>query len=193
MMSCKRDAHLDPADLVDPRDGQRYATVMLDDQLWMASNLNYNLDGSLYNSNNPHGGYGRLYTFEQAQVACPDGWHLPTDREWQWMEYRMGLEGHELGKLGYRGERIGRNFKSKEGWILGGGYNTVGFNAYPAGQFDAAKNAFIELGHATKFWTASDSMPTSAWYRGFTKEYHGIYRYWTNKDERHSCRCIKDQ
>ncbi len=68
----------------DPRDGQQYATILLDDgNVWMAENLNVDLEGSFWYENDPENGalYGRLYTWPVAKEACPEGWHLPSKEE----------------------------------------------------------------------------------------------------------------
>lgn len=92
--------------LIDPRDGQSYATLQVGDQCWMAENLNI---GTLINGTSIQGNngiiekycfgnseancieYGGLYQWNEmmgytiipgAQGICPDGWHVPTDAEW---------------------------------------------------------------------------------------------------------------
>lgn len=72
---------------VDPRDGKVYPVVLINNQLWMAHNLDHD-DGQgsyLYNNsptNEPQ--YGRLYTGTASSAKSPPtGWHLPTQKNWQ--------------------------------------------------------------------------------------------------------------
>ena len=67
----------------DSRDGRTYHTVQVGDKSWIVENLNYKGSGFCYDDNaNNCEKYGRLYTWKDAQGACPEGWYLPTDDEW---------------------------------------------------------------------------------------------------------------
>ena len=68
----------------DPRDGQIYPFVEVDGTVWMAANLNYQSAGSFcYVDDSTYcAQFGRLYTWEAAQRACPPGWNLATPADW---------------------------------------------------------------------------------------------------------------
>ena len=81
------------SEITDPRDGKTYKVVTIDIELeggvfikrtWMAQNLNFEVPDSYCYKDEPAycEAYGRLYTFEAAVAACPEGWHVPTIGEW---------------------------------------------------------------------------------------------------------------
>lgn len=154
--------------LTDSRDGQTYKTVTVGDTaVWMAQNLNYNVDSSFcYDKDTANcTKYGRLYTWVQAmsigseylttqynteagatyQGICPDGWRLPTTAEWS---------------------AFGRsNLKGTDGWNSGTGENVFGLNILPAGYAIGGLDdetgqtvwAFYRLSEYTAFWTSMES------------------------------------
>ena len=61
----------------------------------MAENLAYEASEGCWaydNNKNNVRKYGYIYDWETAKNVCPDGWHLPSDKEWfELTEYLGGL------------------------------------------------------------------------------------------------------
>ena len=68
----------------------------------MIDNLNYNVPQSswCYDSDEENcRQYGRLYTWEAAKRACPEGWRLPAEVEWQQLTHQFDEDGVYLNQL----------------------------------------------------------------------------------------------
>lgn len=87
----------------DSRDGRLYHSQKVGYTEWMVENLNYKAPGSYCYDNDEKNceTLGRLYTWNSAADACPDGWTLPSEEDWKtlldssgsWMNLRkLGIE-----------------------------------------------------------------------------------------------------
>jgi len=173
----------------DARNGQTYKTVSYEDPLLgakitiMAENLNYKIAGSYAYDNNEQyrKNLGLLYTWRAAMKACPSGWHLPSDSEWDLLVNRFG-----------GASKAGAALKSTSGWKDGGsGTNSSGFNAMPAGScFDG--RAFCCGGLYGVFWSSTEGDGSYAWDRLLLYSSSEVYRDGGSKDDAYSCRCVRD-
>ena len=143
--------------ITDHRDGKKYRTVKIGNQVWMAENLNYETANSYCynNSADSCSKYGRLYTWAAAMDSaglfstkaagcgfeaictatapikgvCPDGWHLPSKSEWETLFKVTNLRYNETTDLGdnFMG---GAALSTTKGWYKNSRYGVTGTDVY---------------------------------------------------------------
>lgn len=170
----------------DPRDGYAYEWVRIGAQVWMAENVNYaTASGSLCAQCNH---WGRLYDFENAKKACPEGFHMPTKAEWDVLLTYASVDS-----------KPGVALKAGYGWDplkgtanYGNGKDELGFGAKAGGGHFANSNVplkerkFEGAGQKAYFWVTNGDVLTF---------YHDkdIAKYEKFKPEHAaSLRCLKD-
>lgn len=122
---------------IDARDGHVYKWIKIGDQIWMAENLAFEIEGGAVYGDVAI--YGRWYTGDEAVAACPDGWHLPSNAEWDALINYLNNNGYTCGGP----YKIARALAAPDVWRYpwsteGPGFpdcpaNTSGFSALPAG------------------------------------------------------------
>ena len=208
-------------------DRQEYETVQIGTQCWTKTNLRttkkadggdiadggsntsetepYYYDNS--SSSIPLAERGYLYNWAAAMVACPTGWHLPSDAEWNTMEATVsGSEwqtSYETANGNYRGSHAGK-LAGGDKWETSstsgtpGDYgnadrNVSGFSAVPAGSCNGS--SFYNAGNVAYFWNATQSASNTsrAYDRVLYYDNVGVFRNDGNtKNYGLSVRCLKD-
>jgi uncharacterized protein (TIGR02145 family) len=197
-------------------DSTTYMTVKIGDQWWMAENLkvihyrNGDLipnvrDNSAWNNmiygaycypnNNEKNGktYGNLYNWYAAndnRNIAPEGWHVPSDAEWQTLVNYLGGDAIAGGKMKTKG-----TIEAGTGlWYSPnvGATNMSGFSALP-GCPRYGDGSYDWIGVATFFWSSTESSNPGAFYRILTYDMSSVRRRSQNKTCGLSVRCLKDQ
>lgn len=129
--------------------GNTYRTIAIGEQDWMAENLRYETtSGSWFFGNDTSNAfYGRLYNWWAALEGCPDGWHLPSEKEWQILREFLGGSDVAGGKMKERGT-------SHWTYPNEGATNESGFTALPAG-YRNTNPYFVGLGGTTGYWSST--------------------------------------
>jgi len=167
----------------DARDGKTYKTVKLENQTWMAENLNYEIEGSKCYKNDPANceKYGRLYDWKTAMKACPKGWHLPNGTEWKTL---VNLAGGD--------NKAGNTLKSSSGWNYNGnGTDTFSFSALPGGSGSSDDN-FNSVGGSGFWWSASEYDAGGAYSQLILYNFENMNYSSIIKDYLLSVRCLQD-
>jgi uncharacterized protein (TIGR02145 family) len=152
---------------------QNFKTVKIADQLWMAENLNVNVPGSWYYNDDPTMGskYGRLYSWDAANKACPAGWHLPSEKEWEQLIAFLGGE-----------DVAGKHLKCG---------NSSGFNAVLGGLTSVGNYRLLDT-YGT-FWSSTSYDKDHAWYFYITSSGSGITKTYFTKNYGFSVRYVKNK
>ena len=139
------------------------------------------------------------------QGICPTGWHVPSDREWQIMEFAVGVSESDTadtstGTTGYRGNVVAK-LCSDAGWIFSFVPNTpgdtsailrnsTGFSAIPAGRYTVSYSYY---GESVCFWSATESSSSGAHHHWMNYNRVGIGRSMgAGKHDSYSVRCVHD-
>jgi len=170
-------------------DGNKYKTVMIGSQLWMAENLRSIHDASgqqikrvcyeLIRENCER--YGGLYAWKDLKVdeknesfqgICPDGWHIPGDEEWSvFIETYGGADSAAFFiNLG-----IGNDFQIQYG-----------------GNYHYRLRNYNYLNDIAYFWSSTSFSTTAGWIRMIGKNHVNANRSTVPKTYCLSVRCVKD-
>jgi len=132
--------------------------------------------------------YGRLYNWNTAKTACPKGWHLPSDTEWDVLMKSVNPACAPKANCA----KAGKFLNAKSGWINNGnGTDAFGFSALPGG-YGFSGGSFNYVGNLGYWWSASEHDITSAYSRTMGYSSEGVIYSYYIKSTLCSVRCLQD-
>jgi len=205
----------------DSRDNKEYKWIEIGDQVWMAENLSYtgndiknitdnydwfdnsNADAWSYynNTESNSSAYGVLYQWKAAEIACPDGWHLPTDAEWMELEAYLKEKGYSYD--GEKSDKFAKSLATDSGWNSSSNSGAVGNSDYPeyrnitgfsatASGFRAYTGEFDKNSDECYFWSATKDANDLYGNRKLSFDSPKMYTFHDNEKYGFSVRCVKD-
>lgn len=207
---------------IDSRDGHKYKTIKIGDQLWMAENFAYlpsintvddvssteaksyvyGYEGGSVESAKELENYklfGAFYNYAAALQYCPQGWHLASEEEWQALEKEIGMTAQEIQKMYNRGT-AGNRLKSTSTWSSissekpDNANNESGFTALASGElWDYYSKRYSYCQLSkTTIFWCQSDKYQRSYTRGLSRSKDFIYRDLTKYETGCSVRYIKD-
>lgn len=189
--------------------GQSSADIIQDGFLYnwaAATNKKGGADGKV-NIDNPNVLEEEHSLQKERQGICPDGWHIPSDKEWNELEAAIAASNNtdytntiatpyawtatDNTKLGNRGTTHGKSMSSVRSDV-GDSKSAAngGFNALFAGSA-TGQNAAINYNATANFWSSSCSEWHSAWARTIYQASSQVFRFKWDRTTLYSVRCRK--
>jgi len=207
-------------------DGNVYNTVQIGSQCWMKENLKtttyknntpipnvtdainwstlttgaYVWYGNYILWKEPYGALYNWYSTTDANGLCPEGWHVPTDDEWNDLVNFIGgtdsPHGNELKSCRCINSPMGGacNTTNHPRWDQQNnnfGTDYYGFSGLPGGgiSYDGGPN---EIGDTGFWWSSIAYSSGAAWYRGLYYSEGFVSVFYTDKVAGFSVRCLKN-
>lgn len=191
-------------------DGNKYRTVKIGDQIWMAEDLKtthfndgtpitvvtdydswsklstpartwYNNDSAARNDD------AMLYNFYvvASDKLCPKGWHVPSDVEWMALGTYLGGPQVAGGKLKEKGTAHWKSPNIEAS-------NQSGFTALPGG-FRSFNGSFNLVGKSGYWWSSTEYTKTTVFFFSMRYKYTDLYKYISDKTNGFCVRCLMDK
>lgn len=191
--------YADGTPIQEVREAWNYLDVDSKAYCWYANNAVYShAYGALYTWNaTMNGAESSDKNPSEVQGVCPDGWHVPSDQEWQELEIYLGMDPAEADTIVFRerGEDFGGKLKetSYAHWRSPntGATNLSGLTAVPGGY----RNPYGDFRYLTRsgfYWTSTLYDPDRPLVRGLSYVNTYIDRDYNNNFNAASVRCIQN-
>ena len=173
-----------PSDVLVDIDGNHYRSVQIGNQVWMKENLRVsrfrNGDAITQITSNQiwttteEGAYcylsndssinaetfGALYNWhavDDSRHIAPEGWHIPSNNDWQILLDYLGGEESAGGAMKSPGSEYWANPNV-------GATNSSGFTALPVGSRNYSSGNFEDQQTRAYFWSSTEEDLNNAWY-----------------------------
>jgi len=161
----------DSREFFDSRDGHVYKLLDYADKVWLVGNLSYagkELSfARCYDNSRSCDEFGRLYNYESAKKACPAGFRLPSQEEWERVLKKVGVKGAD-------------KLKSYDG-----------FAALNAGYYQKAVDSYFYKGEIAGWWVGdSREKEMAKVFNMFRNDPMMIST--ENVNDAYSVRCVKE-
>lgn len=180
--SCEKESTDDKlSTFTDPRDGKAYKCLEINGKTWFAENFNYQPttksgDDYIDYSNNDIS--FKLYRWNIISSIIPDGWHLPSESEYDDLIQSLGgydVAGNKMKEVGVW-----------EGTVNGN--NESGFSALPGCNL-VDPSSFLY----TFFWTSTEVNENEAKILSIAYGIPNVAIYGTSKTDYNCIRLVKNQ
>jgi uncharacterized protein (TIGR02145 family) len=200
----------------DQRDGHEYKWVNIGKQIWMSENLAYlpTINGFSQTSDSEpcyyvyeyegtnvpeakrtekFNQYGVLYNWEAAKSACPEGWHLPGNDEWNLLaQYISSQTTRDKQNSSGNWPEVGKYLKAKSEWHnKGNGTDDFGFSALAGGARNLEGYFFLADTDGS-WWSSTGTNRNEALFRYILYFENELYQLSDRKSYGFSVRCVKD-
>ena len=197
--------------VTDPRDGNVYTTTLIGSQCWLRENARYIPEQGFGNNPNPPlpqehlDYYGGLYSWEASQEACPAGWQMAGEPQWDRLIHYL------VDEYGYTTENVAFALRScrQVNSPLGGDCNTrehprwdenedYGTDIFNLSLLPAGITAFLTppvfggMGANASFWTSTQGFTPYRIHKVTSVGLGTIITQSSQGDSRMSVRCMRE-
>lgn len=204
-----------PVDTVVDVDGNVYHQVTIGSQVWLVENLHtahYRNGDAIplvipdaqwkglitgarcYYDNLPSNEktYGSFYNWlavNDTRGLCPEGWHVPSNKEWAQLTGILGGESIAGGKM----KTTGSIEQGTGLWYSPntGATNSSGFTGQPGG-YRINYGNYYSIGNVAYFWSSSDTTNANAWNYVLDANNEKVIRHYNFQTHGFSVRCVKN-
>lgn len=214
----------------DPRDNNLYNTIQIGTQCWLRENVRYlpsvfpsdsissvipryyvygyngtNITSAQSNQN--YSSKGVLYNYEASKNACPEGWHIPLNNEWDTIIKFLTISGYNYDET-LTGNKIAKALSGSTPQSTGGYWansqnagtpgssdypnfrNLSGYSALPSGCNN--NGVFEKLDSISTFWSSTQILSSNFFTYNVKHDNVALQNQTVVASNAYSVRCVKN-